>query len=126
MELIILFSIAFYIIIKTSFLANITGKSRKTIEKRIYILSIIGIAIWIYLGWKFFYNASRNWDLIQANMELKIIYPFFTQLNNLFLKLYESENKNAAKIAILTDYYLNYLLSFILLYFSIWNLNRKS
>lgn len=124
MELIILLLISIYIIIKTNFLANISGKSGKTIEKRMYILSIIGILVWIYLGGRFFYKFFQSWDIIKNNMEFNIIYPLFIQLNNLFLRLYESGSESASKIAILSDDYINFLLSFILLYFSIWYLNR--
>ncbi len=126
MELIILLLISIYIIIKTNFLPNITGKSGKAIEKRMYILSIIGILVWIYLGGRFFYKFFQSWDIIKNNMEFNIIYPLFIQLNNLFLRLYESGSESASRIAILSDDYINFLLSFILLYFSIWNLNRET
>lgn len=124
MELIILFLIAIYIGIKTNFANNITRILEKKIKQEVFIISFLGVLVWLYLGERFIYGLFQNWHILKTNMEFSIIYPLFIQLNNLFLKLFESGSENATRVAMLSDDYVNYLLSFLLLYFSIWYLNR--
>lgn len=101
-----------------------SGPSQDTLEDKKYkvvgaVFAVILLGIWLFFGAEFFKSFDRSYELLTKYGELS--GSFYSKITELVFILYENgENYGAARIILLREDYLYYIVSYLGAYLALY------